>query len=806
MMLDLDNGVLAFTGGLDENASPIFELASGASLCCRGSAQKQQAFINRNYSVASFPTPSGWHAREPIRFSQIYDPLADPNAAQNSDADSLKSAMVLRDQLQTHRALDPKAKTVEIAEAASTTVVRGDWREGTASAVNPGPADTVRTRLLKELARFNVNAAEAASHETIPFNNSWAGTDRVKQYQGDAAQDKRIDDLIEDRTNKLESRIRTEVPAAAAHLKKMPPPGDAYVSPLPLEGLAKSDIYLANTLEGLWRWQIRGRPIWFLQLWATEGNGGVGEGALFLFEGTNPGHEDKEGRIVDLTQPLSAFWGGAYGIGDDQTKLKPQVYLDRYLVIGSVAAKSIAVYDLEAEKPLAILKDVPQSDLMSEVILTADAAHVIQLNSDGQFFIHEISGGRLALSGRVVDDEIIIYTPEGYYWASYEGAHFVQLRFPGLPGLYPFQQFASVLDRPDIISARLKLGAAAPPPPALVPPPTVDIDRRGIVVDPERIELNVNIRSGEPLAHLRFYADGLRIDDETLEGLKASRQISLPRPANARWLSAQAADVNGLVSKPEAIRLSASANKTNVLRAVVVGINAYGNLKLRLNFARSDAERLGAALGANAGHYYARSEVTSLLDGAATKDAVLSALKRAVVEASATDTLVFSFAGHGVQGPDRRYYLTPVDFDLHRIVDTGLAWTDVASVLQASKARVIVILDSCHAGLTGAQELGTNDDAVAALLSGAHAPMLVLAATKGRQLSYEGGRWGGGVFTSALIKAIQSERSSYDLDRNGAIEASELYYALKSIVVGETAGKQTPWLVRQDLLGDFALF
>ena len=114
----------------------------------------------------------------------------------------------------------------------------------------------------------------------------------------------------------------------------------------------------------------------------------------------------------------------------------------------------------------------------------------------------------------------------------------------------------------------------------------------------------------------------------TLEGLKASRQISLPRPANARWLSAQAADVNGLVSKPEAIRLSASANKTNVLRAVVVGINAYGNLKLRLNFARSDAERLGAALGANAGHYYARSEVTSLLDGAATKDAVLSALKR----------------------------------------------------------------------------------------------------------------------------------------------------------------------------------
>ncbi len=43
------------------------------------------------------------------------------------------------------------------------------------------------------------------------------------------------------------------------------------------------------------------------------------------------------------------------------------MYLDRYLVIASVAAKSITVYDLEPDKPLAILKDVPQSYLMEAV-------------------------------------------------------------------------------------------------------------------------------------------------------------------------------------------------------------------------------------------------------------------------------------------------------------------------------------------------------------------------------------------------------------------------------------------------------
>ena len=89
------------------------------------------------------------------------------------------------------------------------------------------------------------------------------------------------------------------------------------------------------------------------------------------------------------------------------------MYLDRYLVSGSVAASSIAVYDLDRDKAVTILKDVPQADLMDDVVLSRDAEHVVQINSDGQFFIHDIGSGRIALLGRVVDDEIIVlvYTP-----------------------------------------------------------------------------------------------------------------------------------------------------------------------------------------------------------------------------------------------------------------------------------------------------------------------------------------------------------------------------------------------------------
>ena len=156
---------------------------------------------------------------------------------------------------------------------------------------------------MSELSRFDLIAAEPAAREAVPFINSWAGSDRSTLFHGDAAADARTEKLIEQRTRKLEERLVREVPAAKPHLGRKPRQSETYIPPLPLEGLAKGKIYLVDTLEGLWRWQIAGRPVWFLQLWATEGNGGFGEGAMFLMEGDKLGASTAartKGRIVDL--------------------------------------------------------------------------------------------------------------------------------------------------------------------------------------------------------------------------------------------------------------------------------------------------------------------------------------------------------------------------------------------------------------------------------------------------------------------------------------------------------------------------
>ena len=794
-IVDLDNGVVILSAGLGSKAyGSIMELATGYNPVITIDGEGLEDNFKKNYEIMPLAFDKGWRAREVIQFSHIDEIYKDVTPSHRTQLSGLQKLTRLTRATHQHAALNKAG------------VVRGDWRTRARPRGASAMPFNIRDRLFDDLNKFGVRTANANVSEAIQFSNYvdiYKAGELLSYRRRTKEERARLSEDIDKRTMDLKKAIARDIPALKHDLFRR----------------GKSDIGFPRSknkrlvpgsyeIEGAWRWEIAGRPIWLIQLLGQTGGSSTAVMARgYLFDGATGA-----GSVVDLNETFGSLFRprGLGTKGDDfatahKRRLKPQIYFDRFLVIASVVHRAIAVYDLHAKKKLAIVNEVPQADLLVDVRLTSDRRHIIQINSDGQFFVHEIETGRTILSGRSVDNELILYTFNGYYWASYEGAHFVQLRFPGLPGLYSFQQFAPILNRPDLVRSTIEGRRTDIPTPNLTSPPTLEILHSESVGQTEQ-RVTVRARAVSQLALLRVFLDGQPFQNISLSGSEELRQVKPPPAGHARWLTVVAIDERGFTSRPLAIQLRPGRKRSNRLFALLVGVDTYGDQRLNLRYAASDARRLAEALQENLGKYYSSQSVKVRLDKDATISAIMSDLKAAVETASIEDTIVLSFAGHGFRGPNDGYYLTPAGFRLDRITSTGLAWSKIAALLQSARARVVVLLDSCQSGFTGEQGLVTNDDAAASLLVGARSPMLVLAASKGRQDAEEHKRWGGGVFTFALANVLLRDRKKYDLNGNDAIEVSELYKALRLIVARETNGRQTPWLARQDLVGDFTLF
>ena len=179
-------------------------------------------------------------------------------------------------------------------------------------------------------------------------------------------------------------------------------------------------------------------------------------------------------------------------------------------------------------------------------------------------------------------------------------------------------------------------------------------------------------------------------------------------------------------------------------------------------------------------------------------------LQQAIDTAGSNDTILVFFAGHGGRSDEGHYYMAVSSTEPDRLPETAIDWAGVSRLLGTAKGRVIVVLDACHAGQTGVVAVA-NDGAVASLAE-THAPMVVLAASKGRQESEEMPGAAGGVFTQTLARLIGAGRDAADTDQDGVLTIGEVYRSLRQNVDTATVGRQTPWLVRRNIVGDAPLF
>ncbi len=145
------------------------------------------------------------------------------------------------------------------------------------------------------------------------------------------------------------------------------------------------------------------------------------------------------------------------------------------LLISDTDDFSIIVFDAAKQKVQATFSDIPEAQDLHSLHLSENGRFCLQINQGGRFYFYDTLTQQRALSGLYVDDELVLYTDDGFYDGTSEGARYVTWHYPGLQQHFDFSQFESQFKRPDIIKSILTGQQVQKPAIQFVPPPTVNM-------------------------------------------------------------------------------------------------------------------------------------------------------------------------------------------------------------------------------------------------------------------------------------------------------------------------------------------
>jgi hypothetical protein len=502
------------------------------------------------------------------------------------------------------------------------------------------------------------------------------------------------------------------------------------------------------------------------------------------------------------------FYPGGFGpIG---TVGVVEVISDDQIAVTTGAAQTLFILDTASMTVRAKIEGVRDAGAISYLAVSSDKKFFLQCNRDGTLFVYNLTARTRALSGMLVDDEIVVFDDAGHYDSTAEGAHYVYWLFPGLNQHFAFSQFESRMHRPDVIQAILRGELQTPTPIDLTAPPVVDIElsqsgslNRGLV------RVLTTGQSQTALKSIRLFVDGMPVNEVPASGKSTTAERDVPITRGIHWVTAVAYDTSGYSSVPKSVMASGAESPLPNGRLFYLGvaIDEYPGIpNANLRYAKRDVQLIAETLKTRASGQYRDANPAVLTDAAATSEAILAELRRVALVAEPEDTLIVSFSGHGITGKDGRFLFATSAATAGDPANGALDWNDAASILAASRAKIIVLLDACHSGFASQGTVMPNDTYAAMLMRNHKPGMAVLAASKGRELAQErsGLKGGHGLFSYAVARALGEDRANADLRHTGVIDLDALYQYVKDYVSKEARNSnfpQTPWLSRDEMIG-----
>ncbi|MBW2454101.1 MAG: caspase family protein [Deltaproteobacteria bacterium] len=451
------------------------------------------------------------------------------------------------------------------------------------------------------------------------------------------------------------------------------------------------------------------------------------------------------------------------------------------------------------------------------------------------------AGKPLAMLAATSSGEYVTATPSGAFLASLDGARNVAWTFPGPLEGFSFEQFAARFDRPDAVAQSLGTGSHAELG-RLSRPPRVEADRRGWKpeVAARSVPLRATVSSSHRVDRVRVFVNGKLGAEQLVCAPRAEVKLDVPLLAGRNRITVIAYDAQGYASNPQVldVRSTAADASRPDLWVVSVGVSRYPKMPAaqQLQFADDDARAITAAFAKQVGpgRSFAKLHPTTLVDREVTVKSLSTALGK-LSQMKPDDLAVVFLAGHGVRLADGKMVLLTSGAALTRASAKaeGVGWDRIEATLKQAPGRVLLLLDACHSGHVSTEIIAPNEALARQLAEQHRTGVLVLAASRGSQLSYEvpprsktkkglGSRgfdvvWEGrppsritrklptghGLFTSAVLEALGGQ--AVDHDRSGAVEVGELIDYVTERVTTASKGKQTPWVARRELFGDFVI-
>lgn len=499
------------------------------------------------------------------------------------------------------------------------------------------------------------------------------------------------------------------------------------------------------------------------------------------------GHSDIISSLAlstDQKYLLSSSWDGSVRVWDISTGLMVSKFKGHRGPVHSAIFSSdgIKVYSAGADRTIRIWEIATGNEIkkleghnaeITSLLFGKDNKMLISHSLDGATKFWDLATGKEFFEHiHFGENEWMVKNPEGYFNGTDEARKYIH--FVDGVKTYAVDQFFDEFYRPDLLpkiflsrgnmnelkGIQNKLQKSPPSSVKVAIVPTTD---------PAVAEVYVKITdNGGGVQAIKLFHNGKNISLQT-ENLKLpngkNQSTTYKHTVNlvggTNTFTATAINKDQIESNPNSAEVfSESTSKNSTCYILAVGINQYKNPKMKLNYAKPDAESFGQLLDKEGTSLFKNVELHTLFDEKASRDNILQELDDLIKKVHPEDVFVFYYAGHGSM-VDNQFYFIPTEslrlYDLSSLKKEAIEASVLQDKLKNIKAlKQLIVMDACQSG--GSVELlatrGAAEEKAIAQLSRS-AGIHVMASAGSDQFATEFDELGHGLFTYTLITALQ---------------------------------------------------